>query len=158
MSQILTECPKKRQTPDSCLVFRHFSQTVSLPEAQAAFHKLMLLSGDTPLRTETIAVATICNLFLDFSQVHHGESSYESYKRFLQDFCNCYGKLTVSDLKPFHVTRWIDGKANWNGAKRHAIISVKRAFSWAEQQGLIAANPVRTIKDRRINNCRKLIG
>ena len=35
-------------------------------EAQAAFHKLMLLSGETPLRAEVIAVAMICDLFSGF--------------------------------------------------------------------------------------------
>ena len=126
-------------------------------DAQAAFHKLMLLSGETPLRADDLHVATICDLFLDFSQTHHGESAYENYKHFLQNFCDSYGKLAVADVKPFHVTRWIDGKKTWNGAKRHAIISVKRAFSWAEQQGLIAASPIRTIKAPRVKRRERVL-
>ncbi|MFN0019460.1 MAG: tyrosine-type recombinase/integrase [Pirellulaceae bacterium] len=126
-------------------------------EAQAAFHKLMLLKGETPLRAEVIAVATICDLFLDFSQTHHSESAYGNYKHFLQDFCDGYGKLSVSEVKPFHVTRWIDGKTNWKGAKRHAIISVKRVFSWAEQQGIIALSPIRTIKAPRVKRRERVL-
>jgi len=126
-------------------------------EAQAAFHKLMLLNGETPLRADAVHVAIICDLFLDSSQAHHSESAYGNYKHFLQDFCDSYGKLVVGDIKPLHITRWIDGKKTWNGANRHAIISVKRAFSWAEQQGLIAANPIRTIKAPRVKRRERVL-
>lgn len=126
-------------------------------EAQAAFHKLMLLEGDAPLRTEELQVAAICDLFLDFSKAHHTPASFESYKHFLQVFCNGYGRFLVKDIKPFHVTRWVDGKKKWKGAKRHAIICVKRAFSWAEQQGLIAANPIRSVKAPRVKRRERVL-
>ena len=119
------------------------------PEAQAAYHKLMLVSGEAPPKADTLVVATLCDLFLEYSQAHHSPSSYANYKHFLQAFCKNFGRLNASEIKPFHVTRWVDGKKKWNGAKRHAIIAVKRVFSWAEQQGLIATNQLRPIKAPR---------
>lgn len=118
-------------------------------EAQAAFHKLMLLGGETPIRDASLPIATLCDLFLDYSEVHHSPDAYKNYKHFLQAFCTTYGRLNASDIKPLHVNRWIDGRKTWDGAKRHAIISVKRAFSWAEQQGLIESHPLRTLKTPR---------
>lgn len=60
-------------------------------------------------------------------------------------------------MKPFHVTRWIDGRKKWKGAKRHAMICVKRAFSYAEQQGLIAANPIRSVKAPRVKRRERVL-
>jgi integrase/recombinase XerD len=115
-------------------------------EAQSAYHRLMLTSGEELPQADALPVATLCDLFLDFSQQHHSAGAYDSYKRFLQSFCDAYGTLSADDIKPFHVTRWIDNHKTWNGAKRHAVITTKRAFSWAEQQGLIPASPIRNLK------------
>ena len=50
------------------------------------------------------------------------------------------------ELKPFHVTRWLDGHASWKGSRCNAIESVKRAFGWATAEGLLGKNPLRGIK------------
>lgn len=114
-------------------------------KAVAEFHKLMFLGTSSAPDVPSLQVATLCDLFLDYSKVNHTADSYRNYRFFLQDFCTVHGMATALDIKPFHVTRWLDSKSNWNGAKRHAIITVKRAFSWSEQQGLIASNPLRSI-------------
>ena len=115
-------------------------------QALAAFHKLMLTGTPALLKEDTVSIATLCDLFLDFSEANHSSAAYANYKHFLQVFCNSYGRLSAGDIKPFHISRWIDGKKSWTGAKRHAIITVKRLFSWAEQQGLIQSNPLRLLK------------
>lgn len=118
--------------------------------AMAAFHKLMV-TGNGPLSKtdDTKQIAVLCDLFLDYSEVHHSSSAFKNYKHFLQAFCSAHGWRNINDLKPFHFNRWLDGKKTWRGGRRHAIIAVKRAFSWAEQEGLISANPLRTIKAPR---------
>src|SRR5437762_2199657 len=113
--------------------------------ALKAFYKLMAGEpGSAP--SDGLIVVTLCDLFLDFSLKTHTHESYQHYRHFLQDFCHAVGKLPASDVKPFHVTRWLDSHRNWKGARRSAVISVKRAFSWAEQEGLIAANPIKHVK------------
>jgi integrase len=75
----------------------------------------------------------------------------------LKDFCKRHGRLIVSQLKPFHITRWVDGKKTWKGAKRHAIVAVKRVYSWAEQEGLIATNPIKHVKKPPCNSRQRII-
>ena len=116
-------------------------------DAYRAFCRLMAeQSGKVP-EPEHLAVATVCDLFLDHSQAHHEPASYRWYKKFFQDFCGQYGRLVVADLKPFHANRWADSHAKWNsGGKRAALSALKRAFNWAEGEGLIRGNPFRGLK------------
>jgi integrase len=54
---------------------------------------------------------------------------------------------TASELKPFHVTRWLDAHDTWGAASRRcATTAVKRAFNWAEGEGLLDASPLKKLK------------
>src|SRR5205823_2345455 len=102
--------------------------------------------GVVPEPTRLLA-ASVCDLFLEHSQKHHEPETYRWYQSFLQDFCEHHGKLAVADLKPFHVNRWLDAHDGWGpGGRRHAVICVKRAFSWAADEGLIPDSPIRKVK------------
>ena len=52
--------------------------------------------------------------------------------------------LRVEDLKPFHLTGWLDKSyANaGNNYRRSAIRSVQRAFNWAVKEGYLEKSPV----------------
>jgi integrase len=91
-------------------------------------------------------IATVCDLFLDFSQKHHTADTYRGYREFLQDFCLTYGTLLGSDLKPLHVTRWLDSHPGWKGCRRNAVVAVKRVFNWADSEGLLQPNPIKAVK------------
>jgi integrase len=117
----------------------------------------MLTSGEELPKAQNLPVATLCDLFLDYSQAHHSAGAYESYRRFLQSFCDAYGTLSAGDIKPFHVTRWLDSHKTWQGARRHAVISIKRAFSWGEQQGLIPGSPIRSLKVPRVRRRERVL-
>ena len=56
-------------------------------------------------------VAAGCDLFLDWCQRHNAACTYEWYRDFLQDFCEHRGKAPATELKPFHVTGWLDRHA-----------------------------------------------
>ena len=77
-------------------------------EAREAFYKLMANGSGKLPDADTLRVATICDLFLDYSQKHHVPDTYHWYRGYLQDFCDLYGTLLVQDLKPLHVSRWLD--------------------------------------------------
>jgi integrase len=120
------------------------------PEIMDAFYKLMATDPANLPKPEKIAVALICDLFLDHSQKHHNPETYANYKHFLQSFSEAYGRDLAAELKPFHVTRWLDAHPSWKGGRRHAVIAVRRAFSWADQQGILSPNPLRTLKADRV--------
>jgi hypothetical protein len=101
-------------------------------------------SGKLP-EADTLRAATVCDLFLDHSQKHHVLDTFAWYKQYLQDFCDLYGTLLVQDLKPLHVSKWLDAHPGWKGARRCAVIAIKRAFNWAEGEGLLTANPLRKV-------------
>ncbi len=84
-------------------------------EIEQAYHRLMAADPASLPKASDLKVCQVCDLFLDFSQKHHAEDTYGDYKDFLQDFCELYGTLLAKDLKPLHVSRWLDAHPAWNG-------------------------------------------
>lgn len=115
-------------------------------EAERAFHRLM--AGETPqaVRSSDTLVTAVLDLFLEHAHKHTAPATYEWYRHFLQDFSDRYGALKVVDLRPFHVTRWLDSHRDWEGARWAAVTAVKRSFNWATDEGLIRENPVKKVK------------
>jgi integrase len=116
------------------------------PEIMTAFHRLMAEDPANLPKAGEVRVAVVCDLFLDWSQKHHEPGTYEWYRHFLQDFCESYGAMPAADLKPLHVTRWLDAHSTWTGGRRNAVICVKRTFNWAESEGILTGNPLKTVK------------
>src|SRR5262245_31432625 len=56
-----------------------------------AYYRLMATADRNLPEAETLRVATVCDLFLDYSQKQHSPDTYRGYKDFLQDFCEMYG-------------------------------------------------------------------
>jgi integrase len=104
-------------------------------------------------------VAAILDLFLDHSERTNSQRTYEWYRDFLDDLNKfqldggrTVGELRLSELKTFHVTKWLDSHSGWNTARRGAIVAVKRAFNWAVGEELLAENqnPVKKIRKPRM--------
>ena len=51
--------------------------------------------------------------------------------------------INTFDVKPFHVTRWLDAHPKWTTSRRCAVICVKRAYNWAEAEGILPSNPLK---------------
>lgn len=114
--------------------------------AWAAFYRLMASGTGKLPESDTLRVAVVCDLFLEFSHKHHAPDTWRWYKDYLQDFCEFFGTLLAKDLKPLHVSKWLDAHPGWKGSRRCAVIAVKRAFNWAESEGVITANPIKRVK------------
>jgi hypothetical protein len=94
-----------------------------------------------------LTVAQVFDLFLEWSNRHNEAKTYEWYQNFLQDFSDMYGALEATKLKPFNVTRWLDSHRSWGEASRRcATIAVKRAFNWADAEGILTPNPLKHVK------------
>jgi integrase len=101
----------------------------------------------TPTESANVTTAALFEAFLDWSQRNNEASTYESYLSFLQSFCDLHGAVAVRDLKPYHVTRWLDGQPGWGqSTRRAAITAIKRALNWAADEELIPANPLKKVK------------
>ena len=94
-----------------------------------------------------LTVAQVFDLFLEWSSRHNEPRTYEWYRDFLQGFSDRYGALEAEKLKPFHVTRWLDSHRGWGEASRRCgTIAVKRAFNWADAEGILTPNPLKHVK------------
>ncbi len=120
-----------------------------------AFYKMM--ATGSPHVEKGLFVVTIGDLFLEYSSVNHSVSTYNTYRHFIQDFCTQYPRLLALETKPFHVSKWVELRPKWKGARWHAIASIKRVFSWAEQEGLISANPIKNVKKPAIGRRERLV-
>ena len=132
---------------------------VSRSKAERALSRLTLETSGEISRSKVLSVAEVCDLFLDFSDQHHEPATYRWYADFLNNFCKRWGKLAATELKPFHVSRWLDAHTAWtDGGRRCAITCIKRALNYAESEGLIAASPIRTVKKPKIQARERVLG
>lgn len=111
------------------------------PAAVQKFHELMT-KPDKPVSRDT--VVGLMDTFLEFAQTHNAKGTYDYYRTYCQSFANTISKkLTVGQLRPFHVQTWVDSHKEWSDStKRAAIVSVKRSMRWATQMGYIDASPI----------------
>jgi len=93
----------------------------------------MVASPKSPLST----VREVCLEYLDRS----AEPVNTFARRLILKFIAAKGEIKVQDLKQDDLRDWIEGrwKANW--AKRLIANHIKRAFRWAQYQGLIGFHP-----------------
>jgi integrase len=114
-------------------------------EAYQAFYRVMAAGPDLPVPT-TITSAKCCDLFLAWSQKHNEPATYNWYRGYLQSFCDLFGNVPALDLKPFHITRWLDSHPGWKVSRRCAITALKRALNWCADEGVLPGNPVKRVK------------
>ena len=121
-------------------------------EAYRLYHELMSRPPEmatSPLAPSEQLVVKIVDDFLEWAKCNRAPATYDIYHRLLQKFAEAIpGELTVSDLKPFHVTRVMDANSPiWSdNTKRDFAVTVQRAFNWAEKQGLLERNPLRHVE------------
>jgi integrase len=125
------------------------------PDRDAAFRQYHALMGTGPRTSATNAargdatlVVEIIDEFLEHCQIHSSPATYQWYRDRLQEFVPTIPPvLTVKELRPFHVQKWVDAHPRWaNGTRRIAIRAIKRAMRWAEEQGLIDKSPIANMR------------
>lgn len=151
-----------------CWYFDKNGKPVRLdPDEQTAwdlYHKYMAGAIDVDPGSH---VVLLLGQFLDWSERNHAPDTYKFYKVYIDHFTrwltdNGLKELRLSEVKPFHIMRWVDdswplnditdrsGKVTVRRASantRHgAMRAVQRAFSWARKAGLIKENPVQYVE------------
>lgn len=119
------------------------------PEILTAFHERMIAwarEEATRADPRTVLAREVCDRFLVASEKTVEARTFEWYKKYLQSFCDLHGGVRASDLRPLHLTDWLDQHSGWKASRRHAIISVKRCFKWAEEEGIVDKSPFRGVK------------
>jgi integrase len=137
--------------------------------AFATYHRLMAQRGETPAKAGAsqsqpaaagdMSPLVVCVIddYLDWCQKHRAADTYRWYKDRLTLFCRAIpSRLTLDRLKPHHVQQWVDNHTALkpdgtprpvsDGTLRNLIAAVKRAMTWAEEQGFIDRSPLAHLK------------
>jgi integrase len=123
-------------------------RTADKNEAIRLWHELMAKDEPEPVKPPSIAVAVLLAEFAEWSQRNNRASTYEWRRGFLESFLvTVPSNLLAVDVKPFHVTKWLDQHSNWGTNSRYgAISSIKRAFQWAVDEGYLEHTPLHRLK------------
>ena len=113
--------------------------------AEQKFHELLAGRAEAP-ESSTARVADVIEGFLAWAKLHLSPETCRNYVWYGQHFTNHSGFVRASEVKAFHITRWVD-EHKWGGTtERNARRSVFRVFSWASEQGLLSKNPLAGMK------------
>jgi integrase len=121
-------------------------------EAERMFHELHAKAPEEQMENgNRPSAGRTADLFLDFSKKNHDPDTFKHYKSLLQRFCDSVGKgRKVADLRPHHVTTWMDKHPHWSGSTRAAAVAaILACLNWAIEQGYIASHPLARLKRGR---------
>lgn len=96
------------------------------------------------------SVLPLLDLFLDHCSRNLAQATFDLNRNFLQSFCSVVGDITLGELKPLHVTAWLDAHRGWSSSTRNCAVRViRRAFNWLTDEGHIDRSPVKSVKAPR---------
>lgn len=114
-------------------------------QAYDLFNKMVAEEAELPPPTR-LKVHDLLVAFLKHAAVSVKEKTFDWYKKFLVNFDDRYGSLKPHQVTGEIVTAWLNSNKRWKGARRGAVIALKRAFNWAYDNNKIAKNYLRTVK------------
>jgi hypothetical protein len=115
------------------------------PEIWQAYHTVMASLAEepdqepAPQATPHAFVSAILDNYIEWlkKRVREGskaQRTYDWYHTYLLSFLKSISAtLTIDDLQPQHVYQWVDAHETWKTGKRGAMITVQRAFNWAQR-------------------------
>ena len=123
------------------------------------FHELMALEAlGTPTESAKVTTVALFEGFLEWSHRNNEASTYESYRIFLQSFCDQHrgGAGPRSEALSRHsLARCPSGLGPEHPPDRYA--AVKRTLNWATDEGLIPANPLKKVKKPPVKHRDKIL-
>jgi integrase len=91
----------------------------------------------------TACVAVVLDTYLDWCKANRSAATYDLYVYLLQSFTtHVGGTLSAGDLRPKHVTAWLDASAWSDSTKATAVQTLKAAFRWLAREGHVEKSPV----------------
>jgi integrase len=125
--------------------------------AWAKYHELMTAADD--LNYYQATVVQLLDTYLEWCQKRRSAGTYENNLLYCKSFTDCIGKrLKIRQLKPKHITSWMDLHPDWApSTKNDAISIVQRAFNWAVRQGHIDRTPIPYIEDKPTRTRREIV-
>lgn len=113
--------------------------------AEQKFHELKVAQA-RPVESSDARVADVIDAFLAWSKIHRSDETNRNHCWYGQAFAEHSGYLTAIDLRPIHLTRWVDEHTWGQTTQRNARRSIYRAFAWAVEEGVLRENPLKGMK------------
>jgi integrase len=135
---------KHRLSPDKDEAWRLWHEMMARPPEV----RKVLPSGPSAL------VVEILDAFLEWSQTNQAEKTYRWYRDHVQNFAKAISpKLTVTEMKPYHVTQAMDAHPGWSASTKNGFArAIQRGMRWAEKQGLIDRTPIQSVEKPQPEN------
>lgn len=131
--------------------------------AEREFHRLK--AEQTHAEVDTLAVWVLVERYLDWASTRVKPISHKTYAATLQTWIDTWGNLLATELRPYHVTRWLaqnerrevwfkdkkdTRRKKWVGWGRstqslHTLI-VKIWSAWCQREGYLDVDRLRTVK------------
>lgn len=117
--------------------------------AQNKFHELMCLKTRSPAEPGAV-LADLIDEFLTWSKANLAVDTHRVYRGYAQLLAEAIGRMLLTEIKPYHISRWIDGHEHWNeGTRYNAHRVASRIFSWAKEQGFLSENPMAGLRRQK---------
>lgn len=151
-------------------------QNTPQADVKLAYHRMMAAPAQPADDGPDATVLQVCLAYLAMVEDSGAKSTFVSRQNTLFDFCiglpsrfiqrngneppkpttgdyihNGYGQMTVSQLRPIHIDKWLQAHPAWKGGRRTRIQAVKRALNYGVESGMIAANPIKGYKTPKQN-------
>jgi integrase len=99
---------------------------------------------------ESLSVAYLLSMYLDYleDRVSRGLTSPGTLVRrreYIAEFLvhGANETVSISDLRPYHVTGWLQSKPTWGqNTRHHAAAAIKSALQWCVKEGRVKSNPL----------------
>jgi integrase len=92
------------------------------------------------------SVKAVCSLFIEHASLHLKPSTVDGYRRFIEPFAKEHATLDANLVQPRHVTKFLNTKS-WNKTTWYnAITAIKRAWSWAKDEGHLTLNQLQPMR------------
>lgn len=113
--------------------------------AEQKFHELKVAQA-RPAERSDARIADVIDAFLVWSKIHRSSETCRNHIWYGQKFAEHIGYLKATELRPHHVTQWVDSHKWGQTTQRNARRSIYRAFAWAVEEGLLLSNPLKGMK------------
>lgn len=115
-------------------------------EADAEFHRIMVQRGEETPVDSRMTVRELVTLWLDDCDHRLKPDTVRAYRSHAEGFVAACGQVAVKNLKPFHVRTWVTDRGGSQSYQHLGVTIAKLVVQWGEDQGYIAANPIRRLK------------
>ncbi|MEM8665871.1 MAG: site-specific integrase [Planctomycetota bacterium] len=113
--------------------------------AKERFYQLMS-DSDPTTRDDELVESLICDFIL-WCREHRAISTTMRYKELLITLTDLFPSVTVGEMGPAFVTKWLQNQQAWNSTtKRNAMVALNRVFNWAVKNRGLKANPISSME------------